>query len=104
MRETLETVTPNEIMAWTHHLNRYPLNQDTRLHVLVAQIWVLLSYWSGAADKTKPATIYDVAPWLRDAKAEKRIMEERNEHYIRSLYSQAFEPFGLTESDDGNDV
>ena len=104
LRETLETVTPNELAAWTHHLSRYPLNEDKRLHILVAQIWVLLAYWCGAADKSKPATIYDVAPWLRDAKAEKHANEQRNEHYIRSMYAQAFEAFGLTDNEDGDDI
>ena len=49
---------------WSRHLADYPLNEDRRLHVIVATIWVLLMQWSGAA-KGKTIDMYTVAPWLR---------------------------------------
>ena len=78
------------------HLAIHPLNEDRRLHVLVAQIYVLLLYWSGAAGKRNP-TVFSVAPWLDFPDGRKKRAADQREATTAALYCLAYRALGTPE-------
>ena len=85
-------MTPLELGLWQEHLDRHPLGEDRRLQALVGQIYVLLCYWSGAASKTRPIDLYDVAPWLRTPEQARAAEEARGQAFVSQLYAMAYQP------------
>ena len=92
----IERITPAELLLWRAHLARHPLNDDRRLHLLVAKIYVLLAYWSGAASTARPVDILDVAPWLQSPAEREAAAQERSDAFFQGLYADFYRPF-MTE-------
>ena len=74
---------------WAAHFVKHPLGEDKRLHLLVAQILVLLMYWSGAAGKTRNVDVLSVAPWLAEPEAVRKREEEKDMAFATSMHAMA---------------
>ena len=90
-------MSPRELGLWGEHLQKFPLDEDRRLHHIVAQIWVILMYWSGAAKKGKDVSIYDVAPWLRTEQERKKAETQKRQAYVTDQYSRYLQSLGITD-------
>ena len=77
---------------WTRHLAIHPLNEDKRLHILVAKIFCLLVQWaSGGKTKTD---VYSEAPWLRPPGYED-MMKKKAEASVQAVYTNMYHELGL---------
>jgi len=79
---------------WTRHLASHPLNEDKRLHLLVAKIYVLLVQWASGGKTT--TDIYTTAPWLRPPGYEE-MLKKRAEASLNMVYSNVYHGLGLFE-------
>ena len=105
-------MAPQEMSLWSHHLKKHPLNEDRRLHYLIAQLWVVLAQYASRYSKKKyKFSVYDVAPWLKGTAEEQerltRSRQRREESQIKQQYALFYESMGmkdvLKEETDGND-
>ena len=85
--------------AWGNHLREFPLGEDKRLHAIVASIWVIMMFWSGAAKSGSRVTIYDIAPWLRSAAEWERVKKSEQEHFLQDRYSRFYNSLGITDGE-----
>ena len=101
LTQLMDRISPREFSMWTHHLAEHPLNEDRRLHHIVAAIWVLLMQWSGAA-KGQRIDAYTVAPWLRPKDYSDR-MKQKADQTLERRYAAFYQSIGIydIEIDEG---
>ena len=90
----MEKVTPAEMAEWSRHLQIHPLNEDRRLHYLIAQLIIVLMRVNGN-DKENKITVYDIAPWIRSPKEAERAAQVETDLFIGDLYARAFRNIGI---------
>ena len=98
----MQSITPRELCLWGEHLREFPLDEDRRLHHIVASIWVLLMHWCGAAKKGSEVSVYTVAPWLRSQKDWEALAEKKRTAFAQQQSAAYYKALGLYDEFTGD--